>query len=67
MPDIPQVVVMAAFWSPVSILKTTIRVATHKSVRGSLRILSLTPWSANDLERNVDSAIPGKLLGGDTF
>lgn len=27
---------------------------------------NLTPWSANDRERNVDSIIPGKLLGGDT-
>lgn len=41
-------------------------VSTHNKVRASLRILSLTPWSANDLERNVDSAIPGKFFGGET-
>lgn len=35
-------------------------------VRGSLRMRSLTPWSANDRERKVDSSIPGKFLGGDT-
>lgn len=39
---------------------------THINVRGSLRILNFTPWSAKDLDKNVDSAIPGKLLGGDT-
>jgi len=27
---------------------------------------NLTPWSANDRERNVDSIMPGKFLGGDT-
>lgn len=36
------------------------------SARGSLRILNFTPWSAKDLDKNVDSPIPGKLLGGDT-
>jgi hypothetical protein len=36
------------------------------NVRGSFRILSFTPWSAKDLERKVDSAIPGKLFGGET-
>lgn len=35
-------------------------------VRGSLRMRSLTPWSANERERKVDSSIPGKFLGGDT-
>ena len=40
--------------------------STYMSARGSLRILNLTPWSAKDLDRNVDSPIPGKLLGGDT-
>lgn len=35
-------------------------------VRGSLRMRSLTPWSANDRESWVDSIIPGKFLGGDT-
>lgn len=39
---------------------------TYIMVRGSLRIRSLTPWSAKDRERKVDSIIPGKLLGGDT-
>lgn len=39
---------------------------THINVRGSFRILNFTPWSAKDLDKNVDSAIPGKLLGGDT-
>ena len=39
---------------------------TYMSARGSLRILNITPWSAKDLDRNVDSPIPGKLLGGDT-
>lgn len=39
---------------------------THINVRGSFRILSFTPWSAKDLERKVDSAIPGKLFGGET-
>lgn len=27
---------------------------------------NLTPWSAKDRERKVDSIIPGKFLGGDT-
>lgn len=36
------------------------------SARGSLRILNFTPWSAKDLDKNVDSPMPGKLLGGDT-
>lgn len=40
--------------------------STYITVRGSFRILNLTPWSAKDLDRKVDSAIPGKLLGGDT-
>lgn len=32
----------------------------------SLRILSLTPWSAKERDMNVDSAMPGKALGGST-
>lgn len=39
---------------------------TYIIVRGSLRMRSFTPWSANERERKVDSIIPGKFLGGDT-
>lgn len=39
---------------------------TYIMVRGSLRMRNLTPWSAKDRERKVDSIIPGKFLGGDT-
>lgn len=35
-------------------------------VRGSLRIRSFTPCSANEREIGVDSIMPGKLLGGET-
>jgi len=40
--------------------------STYIIVRGSLRIRSFTPWSANERERKVDSIMPGKFLGGDT-
>lgn len=39
---------------------------THINVLGSFRILNFTPWSAKDLDKKVDSAIPWKLFGGDT-
>lgn len=41
-------------------------IETYTRVLGSFRILSFTPWSAKDLDRNVDSDIPGKFLGGET-
>lgn len=36
------------------------------TVRGSLRIRSFTPCSANMREIWVDDSMPGKLLGGET-
>lgn len=40
---------------------------TYIIVRGSLRMRNLTPWSAKDRERKVDSIMPGKFFGGDTL
>jgi hypothetical protein len=53
-------------WRAVSHLNFSTEPATYIIVLGSLRIRNLTPWSANDRERKVDSIIPGKLFGGDT-
>ena len=57
------------FWQAqkVSFASTQRGLRAHINVRGSFRILSFTPWSAKDRDKNVDSAIPGKLFGGDTL